>query len=273
MQESLDLKKKILILTVLALISAACLYSQFSLVMGQTSSTSITTITPASSKAGAPFSMDVQGVIQTSNGPYRLLFNGALVYNGTSVGNVVNATFTVAKLNPGNYNVTLQDVASNTEFSTSYKVVAEGIAAIPTATVLIMGVALAISFANLVLNRVLITRMIGWHEYRAMQKELSEYNSQRMAALRSKDEKVLEKLKKKESQIQAMQTKMFKPQLLLLPMTAIYFVIWPILEGFFPFPVAYLPGFGTIPFFYWYLIVSFFFGTVASRIIGVTPIQ
>ena len=119
----------------------------------------------------------------------------------------------------------------------------------------------------------IITRMIGWHEYRAMQKEISEFNSQRMAAMRAKNDKTLEKLKKKQSQIQAMQTKMFKPQLLLLPMTAIYFVIWPILLGYFPQPVAYLPGMGVIPFFYWYLICSFFFGTIASRIIGVTPIQ
>jgi uncharacterized membrane protein (DUF106 family) len=106
-----------------------------------------------------------------------------------------------------------------------------------------------------------------------MQKEISEYNSQRMAALRSKDEKTLEKLKKKDSQIQSMQTKMFKPQLLLLPITFIYLIIWPALTGFFPSSVAYIPGFGGAPFFYWYLICSFFFGTIASRIIGVTPIQ
>jgi uncharacterized membrane protein (DUF106 family) len=94
-----------------------------------------------------------------------------------------------------------------------------------------------------------------------------------MAALRSKDEKVLEKLKKKESQIQAMQTKMFKPQLILIPITFIYLIIWPVLTGYFPSFVAYIPGFGGVPFFYWYLICSFFFGTIASRIIGVTPIQ
>ena len=70
-----------------------------------------------------------------------------------------------------------------------------------------------------------------------------------------------------------MQTKLFKPQLILIPITFIYLIIWPILTGFFPFGVAYVPAFGTVPFFYWYLICSFFFGTVASRIIGVTPIQ
>ena len=152
------------------------------------------------------------------------------------------------------------------------------ISVIPVATIVIMGVAVAISFINMTLNRFLITRMIGWSEYRSMQKELSEYNSQQMAAIRAKDEKTIEKLKKKQPQIQSMQTKMFKPQLLLLPITFIYLIIWPALNGFFTVAgksvsVAYVPGFGGVPFFYWYLICSFFFGTIASRIIGVTPIQ
>jgi len=152
------------------------------------------------------------------------------------------------------------------------------ISVIPFATLAIMGVAVLISFANMSLNRALITKLIGWNEYRSMQRELSEYSSQQMAAIRAKDEKTLEKLKKKQPQIQAMQTKMFKPQLLLLPITFIYLIIWPILQGFFSIKgvaqsVAYVPGFGGVTFFIWYLICSFFFGTVASRILGVTPIQ
>lgn len=147
------------------------------------------------------------------------------------------------------------------------------ISAIPTATFTIMLVALAISFINMTLNRLIITKMIGWHEYKLMQKEIAEYNSQRMAALRAKDTKTLERLKKRESQINAMQTKMFKPQMVLIPITLIYFFVWPILVGYFPQPVAYIPYLGAVSFFYWYLICSFFFGTIASRIIGVTPIQ
>ena len=147
------------------------------------------------------------------------------------------------------------------------------ISIIPFSTLSILAVAVTISFANMGLNRLLITRMIGWQEYRSMQKEMSEYNSERMSALRAKDTKTLERLKKKESQITAMQTKMFKPQLILIPITFIYFVIWPVLTGFFPTAVAYVPGLGAQPFFIWYLICSFFFGTIASRVVGVTPIQ
>jgi len=147
------------------------------------------------------------------------------------------------------------------------------ISIIPTATFMIMLVAVTISFFNMGLNRLIITRMFGWHQYKSMQKELSEYNSERMAALRANDTKTLERLKKKESQITAMQAKMMKPQMILLPITFIYILIWPILIGYFPNAVAYIPGLGAQPFFVWYLICSFFFGTIVSRIIGTTPIQ
>ncbi len=147
------------------------------------------------------------------------------------------------------------------------------ISAIPTATVLIMLISATISFINMGLHRLLISRMIGWQEYKAMQKETSEYNSQRMKALRANDTKTLEKLKKKEKQIMKMQTKMLKPQMLLLLFTIVYFVIWPILNGYFPQNVAVLPGYGEIPFWGWYLVCAFFFGTLAGKLVGTTPIQ
>jgi hypothetical protein len=70
-----------------------------------------------------------------------------------------------------------------------------------------------------------------------------------------------------------MQKKMFKPQLIQLSFTVVYFVIWPVLTGFFPDAVAYIPGFGPVPFYIWYLLCSLFFGTLASRIIGIMPLE
>jgi uncharacterized membrane protein (DUF106 family) len=218
--------------------------------------------------------VNVKGTFEHANSSYRITL-GDVSITGTSDGYSVNDNLTVVTI-PGKYIVTLQDVTNSTISATSddpFTVEATGLAAIPIATALIMLVAVTISFANMGLNRLLITKMIGWHEYRSMQKEMSEYNSQRMAALRAKDTKTLERLKKKESQITAMQGKMFKPQLVLIPITFIYLVIWPVLVGYFPFAVAYVPGLGAQPFFIWYLLCSFFFGTIASRVIGVTPIQ
>jgi uncharacterized membrane protein (DUF106 family) len=147
------------------------------------------------------------------------------------------------------------------------------ISTIPYSTLSIMAISVTISLVNISLTRILISRMVGWHEYRSMQKEIAEFNAQRMTAMRANDAKLLEKLKKKQSQINSMQMKMSKPQLLLLPITAIYFLIWPIMTGYFPNPVAIVPGFGPQPFFIWYLICSFFFGTLTSKAIGITPIE
>jgi uncharacterized membrane protein (DUF106 family) len=156
------------------------------------------------------------------------------------------------------------------------------IAVIPVATLVIMLVAIAISFINMGINRLLITRMCGWEEYRVMRKETSEYQSQLMRAMRAQDTKLINKLKKKESQIKNMQAKMMKPQMVLLPISFSYIIIWYVflIPTFGANPVAVVPGIALnmtslpngIPVIIWYMVCSFFFGTLASRIIGVTPI-
>jgi uncharacterized membrane protein (DUF106 family) len=156
------------------------------------------------------------------------------------------------------------------------------IAVIPVATLVIMLVAVTISFINMGINRLLITRMCGWEEYKVMRKETSEYQSQLMRAMRAKDTKLITKLKKKESQIKNMQAKMMKPQMVLLPISFSYIIIWYVflIPTFEANAVAVVPGIALnmtaipngIPVIIWYMICSFFFGTLASRIIGVTPI-
>jgi uncharacterized membrane protein (DUF106 family) len=150
------------------------------------------------------------------------------------------------------------------------------ITVVPLATLVIMLVSVTVSFLNMSVNRLLITRICGWEEYKVMRKETSEYQSQLMAAMRANDTKRVEKLKKKESQIRNMQNKMMKPQMILFPISMVYIVIW----WFFLTPtfqdaaVAIVPGLAPtgISVFIWYMLCSFFFSTLASRIIGVTPI-
>jgi uncharacterized membrane protein (DUF106 family) len=156
------------------------------------------------------------------------------------------------------------------------------IATIPLATLIVLLVAVAVSFLNMVVNRLLITRMCGWEEYKVMRKETSEYQSQLMQAMRANDTKRVEKLKRKESQIRNMQSKMMKPTMILFPISMIYIVIWYLflIPTFTDKAVAIIPGIvlnmtavpNGIPVFVWYMICSFFFGTLASRVIGVTPI-
>ena len=141
-----------------------------------------------------------------------------------------------------------------------------------------MLVAVTVSFLNMGLNRLLITRMCGWEEYKVMRKETSEYQSQLMKAMRANDQKLVNKLKRKETQIKNMQTKMMKPQMILLPISFSYIIIWYLflIPTFTTSAVAYVPGIAPPPagiqVFIWYMICSFFFGTLASRVIGVTPI-
>ncbi len=157
------------------------------------------------------------------------------------------------------------------------------LSAIPWSTLSIMAISVIISFVNSGLNRILISRFVGWDEYRVMQKEVSEYRSQQMAASRAGDKKQLEKLKKKESQILNMQKKMAKPQMMLFGLSFIYIIVWIFVmtPSFGASPVAYLPGFsqilgndlGQITVFYWYPICSLLFGTLASRMLGIMPME
>jgi uncharacterized membrane protein (DUF106 family) len=146
---------------------------------------------------------------------------------------------------------------------------------IPVATFVIMLICMTISFISSFINRLLISRFIGWGEYKEIQKELSEYRSLTTQAMRKNDKKLLEKLKKKEPQILNMQKKMIKPQLILFAISLSYIFIWlfglnPLYNGHY---VAYIPIIGPATVFWWYFICSFLFGTLASRLLGITPIE
>lgn len=146
----------------------------------------------------------------------------------------------------------------------------------PGATIVVMLICMAISFANSSINRLLITRFVGWKQYRTMQKELSEYRTQTTQAMRKKDAKLLEKLKKKEPQILNMQKKMAKPQLVLFGLSFSYILIWLFVLGpLYPANsiVAYIPVIGPQGVFWWYFLCSFLFGTLSSRLLGIMPIE
>jgi uncharacterized membrane protein (DUF106 family) len=276
-QETFGLEKKAFLFTVLVLMSAAFLYVPFSSVLGEQTGTNITAVNPKSGTVGSQVS--VQGTIDTANGSYLIYFGDILVVNNTSAGYHVNASFTVPNLLLGKYNITLQDATSRLSATQSFSLSTTGISAIPLATLVIMLIAIGVSFLNMGINRLLISRMVGWAEYRSIQREIAEYRSQMMQATRNNDRKTLEKLKKKEAQINRMQMKISKPSFILLLIGFSYILIW----WFFLTPVyganavAYVPGIapppGGIPVLYWYMLCSFLFGTLAGRIMGTNPIQ
>lgn len=145
----------------------------------------------------------------------------------------------------------------------------------PLATFLIMGISAVIAFINSGINKVLINYFVGWEQYRVMQKEMAEYRSETMKAARANDKKQMEKLKKRQSQINSMQAKMAKPQLVQFGISFVYLIVWFLVltPTFGGTTMAYVPGIGPIPVFYWYPICSLFFGLLSSRIIGIMPIE
>ena len=140
---------------------------------------------------------------------------------------------------------------------------------------IIFGIATVIAFINTGLNRVLINYFVGWEQYRVMQKEMNEYRQETMAAARANDKKEMEKLKKRQSQINSMQQKMLRPQMVQFGISFVYIFFWyfVLTPTFGSRAMVYLPGIGALSVIYWYPICSFFLGLLASRILGVSPIE
>ena len=122
------------------------------------------------------------------------------------------------------------------------------ITSLPLATIIIMVISAVIAFLNSGVNRVLINYFVGWEQYRVMQKEMSEYRSETMKAMRANDKKQVEKLKKKESQVKNMQAKMVKPQMVQFGISFVYLIVWFLVltPTFGNTAMAFIPGIGTI---------------------------
>jgi uncharacterized membrane protein (DUF106 family) len=119
---------------------------------------------------------------------------------------------------------------------------------------------------------------------------LTKQKNENMKKAKSTDDKkLLRKAQKQEKQLLQLQSQalsLSSKQIRVLPITmAVFFIVWLLLTGnllFFnlfdspfigPDPVAYLPWLGGVlplSLFYWYLICSLLFGTLFSRIFGLT---
>ena len=146
---------------------------------------------------------------------------------------------------------------------------------LPGATITIMLICIIISFISSSFNRLLTSRLIGWEQYKKMQKEIAEYRSQTTQAYRANDKKLLEKLKKKEKEILNMQKKMLKPQGALIIFSFSYIFVWlfVLVPTYAGNTVAIIPSIGKIDVFWWYFICSFVFGTVLSRLLDIMTIE
>ena len=162
----------------------------------------------------------------------------------------------------------------------------------PYVTIIILFVSIAMSFASSLINSRFMPKEHR-QKVKALQRKISalkKEKSENMKKAKSTgDKKLLRKAQKQEKhllQLQSQALSLSSKQFRVLPITMILFlVVWLLLTGnilgfkFFdspfigPDPVAYLPWLGGVlplSLFYWYLICSFLFGTLFSRIFGLT---
>ncbi|PVX23584.1 MAG: hypothetical protein CW691_10185 [Candidatus Bathyarchaeum sp.] len=162
----------------------------------------------------------------------------------------------------------------------------------PVITIVVMCVSIIMSFSSSFINSRFMPK-----EHRQKVKDLQrkisaltkEKNENMKLAKSSDDKKLLKKAQKQEKQILQLQSQslsLSSKQFRVLPITmGVFFVVWLLLTGSIlgielfnspfigPDPVAYLPWFGGVMqlnLFYWYLICSFLFGALFSRIFGLT---
>ena len=162
----------------------------------------------------------------------------------------------------------------------------------PYATIIILLVSLAMAFISSLINRRFVPKEHR-EKLRALQRKIAalkkEKDDNRKKAKSTGDKKLLKKVRKQEKQLLQLQSQMASlslRQMKALPITmTAFFLVWLLLTGNIlgaklfesPFvgtgPVAYLPwisGGMELNLFLWYLICSFLFGALFSRIFGLT---
>jgi uncharacterized membrane protein (DUF106 family) len=114
------------------------------------------------------------------------------------------------------------------------------------------------------------------------QEEMKRYNSDKEAAKKTGDKKLIAQLRKQEKRISQIQSKMMKGQLIsLVVIMVMFFALWQVLGSyilgkkvaFSPFFIPFLMDANStlpyeMPFVAWYFICSFFSSTLLQRFLG-----
>ena len=142
----------------------------------------------------------------------------------------------------------------------------------PGGTIFVLLIAMVISFINAGIYRLLIGKLIGWKEYKRLQKELKKLQTEFQQILRTKDQKAIEKFEKKRKRMLQIQMKVMKPQTYMFGLSFIYILVW----WLFLIPVygmeilAVIPGITQLSVVWWYFLCSALFGTLSYRLFGIT---
>ncbi len=139
---------------------------------------------------------------------------------------------------------------------------------IPNSTLFILLLSMSLSFLTALANRLLTNR----EQLSAWRKEIARWTADSKKARKSGDKKLLAKVKRKERHILKLQSKMtWKTMKVSLIFMIPFILIWQLLIGFYGgTTVAYIPGFGGLQLFLWYMLCSFASGTMITKALGVS---
>jgi len=148
---------------------------------------------------------------------------------------------------------------------------------IPVSTMFILLLSMALSLITALANRLLTNQ----DQLKAWRREVAEWTADFNKARKSNDKKLLAKVKQKQPYITKLQSKMMWQS---MKVSFIFFIPFILLWNLFLNPtyidvpaVAYIPNILSsdggaswmpLPYFWWYLLCSFLFGTLFSRILG-----
>jgi uncharacterized membrane protein (DUF106 family) len=137
----------------------------------------------------------------------------------------------------------------------------------PGSTIFVLFLAILLTFITSLANRLLTNR----EQLASWRKQISEWQQEFNEARKSGDKKQLEKAMRKQKQVMQIQSKMFTQQMKVsLIFIVPFFLFWTWLNGIFSGQaVAFLPGFGDLNVFYWYLLCSLAFGTIFTHVLGI----
>jgi uncharacterized membrane protein (DUF106 family) len=162
----------------------------------------------------------------------------------------------------------------------------------PYVTIIVLFVSIAMSLFSSLINSHFMPKEHR-EKVKALQRKIKDLTKEKNVNMKEAkstgDKKLLKKAQKQERQLLQLQSQalsLSSKQFRVLPITmAVFFIVWLLLTGNIlgfslfqspfigPEPVAYLPWLGgvlSLSLFYWYLICSFLFGTLFSRIFGLT---
>lgn len=142
---------------------------------------------------------------------------------------------------------------------------------IPWSTLSVLGLSFLISLITMLLNR----KFIDKKKFAKWRQEINEWNKDRKNAKKTGDKKLASKVKRQEAHVLQIQSRMFKQQMKTTLITFVpLLIMWQILPAYYgTASVAFIPvlpflGIFPLPFFYWYLICSFFTSTMLSKLFG-----